>query len=351
MATTASKMTRSVHQPLPLPAFVRKGPAENEEAMEDSPAVPPLTAAERNAQACNAFIGKAHMDRLHERVQFALSRIMVTQIRRIRFDGEKTGLLELQRNKPFWWFAGRSYSAHRNIPPPLGARRWVYVGTAKPASECVRIQWDVSHEELVHVFHYWDNRSILTHSGAAACVEECRPSGRRCDPAIAAASPLRPFVWDLEEFARNHTKQYKYEAYKLSYDNDGVAILPPLTLCPEDIVPLTEHELHVLHRRPHLMRVLRKAVKEKIDDFSDTVDRVWRAERYDAERKARERAFEERYDRHAQDIYSEDEHDDRNDVSIIAEEPVLNRRPLTTPSARRLDESWVTEASSGSMNE
>jgi hypothetical protein len=219
----------------------------------------------------------------------------------------------------------------------------------KPASESVRIHWDVSHEELMKLFDYWNNRSMLARDDVAACVEECRPSGRRYDAASAAASPLRLFVWDLEEFVRNYTRNWAEEAYKLTYDENGVAILPPLTLNPDDIVSLTEHELHVLHRRPHLMRILRKAISKEMDDFIHTVNKRWRAKRYDAEWKSTSHEAEEKSDRHAQGIYSEDERDDRDDVSIIEEEPVLHRPEVSSPRTRRLEDSWVTDASS--MNE
>lgn len=288
------------------------------------PAVLPSSA---HALSMNELVALAHLRRLKDRVRYLLRGVKVRVLQRIRFDG-KSLPPELQgRGGPcsdWWWHESHLHgnNRERGAIPPLGVRRWCYREVEQPASQAVKIQWDITLEEIVRLFHYWRHKSILSVDDYSACIDEGR--GQRSKQAGSEGSGLILIAWDLLEDVASGADLFR--PHKLQYTQDNYSIIP-ITYDASDVVPVTEHESLVLARRPHLCRVLRNAIGDTWTAYADAVYEVWHA----AQRRAERQQWEER------DEYAHEEPADE-DVSVISDGDA-------NPTDRQANDSrtWVTE--------
>jgi len=257
----------------------------------------------------NLVLVQNHLRDLKKRAKATLASMRVPAIRRVRFDG----VTMPEGCTTYFWFEPTSsrgrmnpkcppdFAIQRaNTPPPPGVRRWLYLTSdVRAASNVVTLEWDISDDELIRVFAYWNNKSVMQQLDGlfARNIERCRPAGRRMATEELDASPVQLWLWDLAEhvhdYATNWLRAHNGDLYTLKWGKNGWAILPPLTLDPADITLITKHELNVIQRRSaDLLPLLRLAAEPLLEKYRATVDEDWRA----ARRQAAELAELQKYD-------------------------------------------------------
>ena len=119
----------------------------------------------------------------------------------------------------------------------------------------LRIQWGLHVSDVLAIFADCQNQSILQQGGIALLVTECMSRRRR----VVEENQLTLAILHLEQLAVRHiqTAMNESDAWRLKYDKDGMAIVPPLRITRDHVFPILEREIHLLHRRPYLSNTVR----------------------------------------------------------------------------------------------
>ena len=123
-------------------------------------------------------------------------------------------------------------------------------------ADVIKFDWrEITTTSLHSIFEAWSNDSALQQMGLGDCMQECAPRRRAVREQL---DPIVLYVWNLRQLAQEHVRSHcvASNAWRLSYNEYGRVRVPPLRITAGDIVPLTEHEANVLHRRPHFAQLL-----------------------------------------------------------------------------------------------
>jgi len=205
-------------------------------------------------------LAQAHLHRLLDRVRHALPSMseMVNVCRRFRFDG--ISLPPRVQPENCWWFMQGEDESHvvyvcKPSGPPRGVRRTCYTYESVALRSIFQMDWqDITAATVLRIFHSWNHQSALRTSGVDAVLAECTSRSR----ALGERESLTLHIWGLSVLAHGHVEREMEvaRAWQLTYNAEGMAVLPPWRISESCIVPMTDHEVQLLLRRPMLSHAL-----------------------------------------------------------------------------------------------
>jgi len=247
-------------------------------------------------------LAQAHLNRLIDRVRHALPSMseMVNVCRRFRFNG--TALPPHIRPENCWWFihgeddAPAIYQSRPSSGPPRGVRRTCYTYESVALGSIFHINWqDITAATVLQIFHSWNHQSTLRTSGLDAILAECTSRSR----ASEEGSSLTLHIWGLSVLAQGHVEREMEaaHAWQMTYDPQGKAVLPPWRIPDHCIVPMTEHEVQLLLRRPMLSYTLKVIHALHVSGrWEEIADIVWHGPTTEQEEKSPEDGNEHFHD-------------------------------------------------------
>ncbi len=235
-----------------------------------------------NYSAENLVIATAHLHRLKDRVRKSIASMFVLAWKRTLEPPNPMKQAMLAR-------VGQ-------IPDPV----YLCSKTLRRASEAVELKWDVSAADILNVFEYWHHQSVLeqcSNGQAALCVNEVKPlspAQQASEVRAAIANRMTLVIWRLQNIIEEHlcSARHRPEDFTLEevedgpFDNDGFAMMGPLTLTASDVLPLTQHQALVLAHRPEVMQsILKSTLHASLCQYGATMIKAYRVQKAGAHKR------------------------------------------------------------------
>jgi len=232
---------------------------------------------QQNPSAEELVVADVHLHRLKERVGKSLKPLTVMVWKRTPHQFPNA-----EAEQDYWTLCG--------MWSGLKARQsqaYTYSKTLQSASEVVKLKWELSAADIIDVFRYWNNKSVLEcdERCAAICIEEIKPlklgpDQQKNDMEAAIANRLTLVVWRLKHIIEEHLateeSRIRFSPFEKEdgpcfycpveggpFDADGNSIAQPLVLTASDILPLTHRQSVALAHKPQLMQAIHLGMLDK----------------------------------------------------------------------------------------